>query len=156
MSELYIILTIVDAIENKRQGVIASAISTLTGLITDYQKSTPRCSRSGDSAFRCDAMVLGALIKSSISIGLWPPPAPPFTDISFCALSGKIRQMKVPTLCDTTGQTQERYGSRNISGHYRYESPACIGPCGIEESIEASLGSLEDQLCGLDISTFKA
>ena len=128
--------------------MIASAISTLTGLITDYQKSKPRCLRSRDSAFQCDAMVLGALIKSSVSIGLWPPPAPPFTGISFCTLSGQIRQMKVPTLCDTTGQTQERYGSRYIYDH--------IGLCGIKESIKASLRSLEDQLCGLDISTFKA
>lgn len=36
------------------------------------------------------------------------------------------------------------------------ELPAHIGPCGIKESIEAPLRSLEDQLCGLDISTFKA
>ena len=136
--------------------MIASAISTLTGLITDYQKSTPRCPRSGDSAFRCDAMVLGALIKSSISIGLWPPPAPPFTGISFCALTKQIRQMKVPTLCDTTGQTDERYGSRNNYDRYGYKSFAHIGLCGIKESIEASLRSLEDQLCEPDISTFKA
>ena len=158
-SELHIVLTIVDAIENKRQGVIASAISMLTGHITNYQNSTPRCARSGgsgDNAFKCDAMVLGALIKGSISIGLWPPPAPPFTDISFCALSGKIRQMKVPTLCDTIGQIKKRYGSRGSYDYYRDGLPADIGPCGIEESIEASLGSLEDQLCGLDISTFKA
>ncbi|OCK89655.1 uncharacterized protein K441DRAFT_734709 [Cenococcum geophilum 1.58] len=145
---------VLDAIENKRQGVIASAISMLTDLITNYQNSTPRCPRSGDNAFKCDAMVLGALIKSSISIGLWPPPAPPFTGISFCALSGQIHQMKVPTLCDTIGQTEGWYGSRGDYPYYdRGELPAHIG---IKESIEASFRSLEDQLCGLDISTFKA
>jgi len=137
--------------------VIASAISMLTSLIINYQNSTPRCPRSGDSAFKCDAMVLGALIKSSISIGLWPPPAPPFTGISFCALRRQIRQMKVPTLCDTIGQTEGRYGSRGDYVYYGGDgSPARIGPCGIKESIEASLRSFEDQLCGLDISTFKA
>jgi hypothetical protein len=136
--------------------VISSAISMLTGLITNYQNSTPRCPRSGDSAFKCDAMVLGALIKGSISIGLWPPPAPPFTDISFCALSGQIRQMKVPTLCDTIGRTERRYGSRGGFDYLMDGLPTHIGPCGIKESIEASLRSLEDQLCGLDISTFKA
>jgi hypothetical protein len=148
--------------------VIAIAISILTGLITNYQNSTPRCPRSGDSAFKCDAMVLGALIKSSVSIGLWPPPAPPFTGISFCTLSGQIRQMKVPTLCNTIGQTERWYGSKDYYGsrddygsgddydyYDRDELPAHIGPCGIKESIEASLRSLEDQLCGLDISTFK-
>jgi len=155
-SELHIILTIVDEIENKRQGVIASAISMLTDLITNYQNSTPRCPRSGDNTFKCDAMVLGALIKSSVSIGLWPPPAPPFTGISFCALSGQIHQMKVPTLCDTIGQTEGWYGSKDDYGYYDRDGlPAHIGPCGIKESIEASLRSLEDQLCGLDISTFK-
>jgi hypothetical protein len=45
--------------------------------------------------------------------------------------------MNIPTLCETIGQeTRIR--------------------CGIKESIEASLRSLEDQLCGLDFSIFKA
>jgi hypothetical protein len=76
--------------------------------------------------FKCDAMVLGALIKSFIRIGLWPPPAPPFTGISFCALGGQIRQMKVPTLCDTTSQTKGWYGSKNICDFYGDEFPACL------------------------------
>jgi hypothetical protein len=106
--------------------VISSAISMLTGLIGDYQNSAPRCLPKDDRAFQCDAMVLGALIKSSVSIGLWSPPAPPFIGMSFCHLSGQIRQMMVPTLCDTIGPgKRNRYydsdsedGLRvSISGH---------------------------------------
>jgi hypothetical protein len=37
--------------------VIASAIYMLTGLITNYQNSTPRCPPNGDSAFKCDFFI---------------------------------------------------------------------------------------------------
>lgn len=110
----------------------------LTDLIGDYQNSAPRCLRKDGRAFHCDAMVLGALIKSSMSIGLWPPPAPPFTGVSFCHLSGQIQQMNVPTLCEI-----KLADIRNRCLPFR-------------ESIEAPLKSLEDQLCGLDFSAFKA
>jgi hypothetical protein len=83
-------------------------------------------------------MVLGALIKSSMSIGLWPLPAPPFTGVSFCHLSGQIHQMNVLTLCEI----------KPADIQYR-----CLP---FRESIEASFKNLEDQLCGLDFSTFKA
>ncbi len=89
-------------------------------------------------------MVLGALIKNTISIGLWPPPAPPFTGVSFCHLSKQILEMRVPSLCDSIGQIKRGYGGIDVPD------------CGVKESIEASLRILENQLCGLDFSTFKA
>jgi hypothetical protein len=90
-------------------------------------------------------MVLGVLIKNTVSIGLWPPPAPPFTGVSFCHLSKQILEMRVLSLCDRIGQIKRKYVGIDVAD------------CGaVKESIEASIRILENQLCGLDLSTFKA
>jgi hypothetical protein len=90
-------------------------------------------------------MVLGALIKNTVSLGLWPPSPPPFTGMSFCHLSEQILEMRVPSSCDRIGQIKRGYGGVDVKD--------CGG---VKESIEASLRILENQLCGLDLSTFKA
>ena len=68
----------------------------LISLIEDYPKPVPRCTRNAildPEGFRCDTMVLGALRKNTVSIQLQPPPAPPFTGMSFCHLSKQILEM---------------------------------------------------------------
>jgi hypothetical protein len=93
-------------------------------------------------------MVLGALIKGSMSIGLWPSPAVPFIGVSFCHLSKQIREMRIPTMCELTGRVK-----RNSLVPISMRTMEC---CGIRKSIEASLRSLEDQLCGLEFSNFRS
>jgi hypothetical protein len=126
-----------------RQSGIANAISMLEKLITDYMDPKPHCSCPNGSNFKCDAMVLGALIKRSMEIGLWPIPPLSSISTSFHHLEESIRCMEIPIFCDS-----------NRIGYYNpnYNRGGC---CNIKGLIEVSLTSIEDQLCGLDLDTFK-
>jgi hypothetical protein len=126
-----------------RQSAIANAISMLEKLITDYMDPQPHCSGRNVSNFECDAMVLGALIKRSVGIGLWPIPPPSSISTSFHHLEESIRCMEIPIFCDF-----DRRGYYNS----KCNRDRC---CNIKGLIEASLTSMEDQLCGLDLDTFK-
>jgi hypothetical protein len=125
-------------IEGSRLKAVPNAIAVLQETLAKYQGNTSSCPRRDSLAFSCDAMVLGGLIKRMASIGLLPPPELPYKGLSFAGLAGQIRDMELPTLCDVR--------SRN---HYGLPS------CGIKPTIDASITSLEDHLCGLDLKDFR-
>ena len=130
-----------DAIERNRLQMVPNAIAVLRGTLAKYQGNTTCCSRGDSWASSCDAMVLGGLMKRMASVGLLPPPEPPYKDLSFAGLAKQVRDMELPTLCEVWPRR----------GHYGF-SPSS---CNIKTIVDASISSLEDQLCGLDLGDFR-
>ncbi len=101
-------------------------------------------------------MILGALIKSSKSIGIWPPPDSPYDNMSFEELVSGIRQMKIPTFCDEKAPKHRAsmytYDSDSDPNGDGTKDPVCAG---VKETVEASMTSLEDDLRGLDLESFQ-
>lgn len=81
-------------------------------------------------------MLLGALTKRMRSIGLLTRPEPPFPGFSFDGLAHRIRAFRFPSVHE-----------------YYYSRPS---GCGITSMINATLSSLENRLCGLNLSDFGA
>jgi hypothetical protein len=124
-------------VQEYRNKAITEVISVIYNDITTY--FTPDIISGRDSAsnqFACDANVLGSLLKSSATIGIWPRPEAPYHGITFSSLASKIREMKV---LDTCNRRDSFYNQR---GH------------GIRDAIEASIRSLEGQFCGLKLDFF--
>lgn len=101
--------------------------------------------RDKDGAFRCDAMVLGMLIKREKSIGIWPPPDSPYQGLSFKNLAQQIRAMVLMTACEEAYNNEKRrygYGSS-------YEKPSCEVK---ERLIQSSISPLEQKHFGLSLN----
>jgi hypothetical protein len=79
-----------DKLETCRQEAICEAVAAIDSLIVEYQQPNTHCPRKdgidGNRVSACDAMVLGALIKSSMEIGLWPVPEEPYDSKSFLSV----------------------------------------------------------------------
>jgi hypothetical protein len=105
-------------------------------LIIKYSTSEILC--HNDNQFACDAVVLGSLLKGSATIGIWPQPKEPFDGMTFKELASQILEMQVLDDCN------QRQGPYYYSGNRH----------GVKDSIEASIRSLEDQLCGLNLKDF--
>ncbi|KAL5321956.1 hypothetical protein ACEPPN_009921 [Leptodophora sp. 'Broadleaf-Isolate-01'] len=121
---------ILDAINANRAAAIKGAIKIIHDLVQKYTEPTVHCPHGG---FKCDATVLGSVIKNAAEVCLWPPPDDydaPFTDVT-----DAIRSMEIVTSC-----TQ-------AEGEAKFEH-------GVDSFIEASLLAIEDGLCGLDIEDF--
>ena len=101
-------------------------------------------------------MILGALIKSSKKIGIWPPPDSPYDSTSFGELVSSIRQMKIPTFCDEKAPEHRTsmYTYDSDSDQYEYGTKDIVC-AGVKEIVEASMRSLEDGLRGLDPESFQ-
>jgi hypothetical protein len=90
--------------------------------------------------YACDAMVLGSLMKSSRKIGVWPKPEAPFAGRKFKDLARAIRSIRILDVCNKT--RSRRLTSLSLSSNCH----------GLEDSIEASMKSLEAGLDGLELS----
>jgi hypothetical protein len=92
--------------------------------------------------YACDSMVLGSLMKSSRKIGIWPKPEAPFNGRKFKDLARAIRSIKILDVCKKgSSQRWNLYGP----------SSNCHG---LEDSIEASMKSIEAGLDGLELSDY--
>jgi hypothetical protein len=84
-------------------------------------------------------MILGSLVRGSDAIRLWPIPTEPFAGLIFCEILDQIRTIQIFDLCDIDGN------------RYRKSHDAH----GVRDRPVASMNSLKDTLCGLDIWDFK-
>lgn len=84
-------------------------------------------------------MLLGALTKGMRSIGLLTRPEPAFPGFSFDGLAHNIRAFRFP-----------------LVHNYKRSHYSRSSDCRITSMINATLSSLEDSLCGLDLSDFGA
>ena len=99
------------------------------------------CDGSLDDELRyaCDSMVLGSLMNSSRKIGVWPKPEAPFNGTKFKDLARAIRTIRILDVC-------------NKSSSRRWNSHGPPSNChGLEDTIEASMTSIEAGLDGLEL-----
>ncbi|KAF7869635.1 hypothetical protein EAF04_004419 [Stromatinia cepivora] len=118
-------------VDEKRQNTIDQTIQILSDMISNYQGSTLMCptttapasiSQSNSTTIKpslshmarfsnsvsiashrqdCDSMVLGSLIKSATSKGLFPlPQAPLHNSLSFYTIKSKLEALEVTTGCN--------------------------------------------------------
>ena len=112
-----------------------------------YQGPTQHCRTffSGNRVKKntaCDGLILGSLLKSAAMNGLWPPPPHPYTGLTFSGMLTRARMLDVTALCDEPIST---FSAGNI-----------IAPShGVKQSICAQMDTLENNMNGLDLKTFK-
>ncbi len=121
-----------------------TAIAVIHTLITRYMDGQIICDGGLDDELRyaCDAMVLGSLMKGSHKIGVWPKPEAPFSGRKFKDLARAIRSIRILDVC-------------NKSSSRRFSSLGPSSNChGLEDSIAASMKSIEAGLNGLELSDY--
>ncbi|KAG4440524.1 hypothetical protein IFR05_003994 [Cadophora sp. M221] len=96
---------VINRIESKRQTGVASLLSTITAIINIYNKSKVICGtnfKGNLSIYRyaCDSMVVGSLLKSASSHGLWPLPLVPYSGRSIKQTAETIRVLQLVAMCD--------------------------------------------------------
>ena len=121
-----------------------SAVTVIHTLINRYLEGRTICNGAFDEelGYACDAMVLGSLLKSSRKIGIWPKPEAPFSGRKFKDLARAIRSIKILDVCKKTS-------SRRL--HMLGPSSNCHG---LEDSIAASMKSIEAGMDGLELSDY--
>lgn len=123
-----------DKIQEHRNEAIEGIITVIYDYIAKHLTPDILCSDGGD--FACDAQVLGSLLKSSLTIGIWPRPAIPYRGITFSRLATQTREMQISDEC----AYRNGYSYGRGCGH------------GIKDTINASIKSLEDQYPGLKLA----
>ncbi|KAL2071709.1 hypothetical protein VTL71DRAFT_12944 [Oculimacula yallundae] len=122
---------IIDAINVNRKVAIQKVLGIVRDIIQRYSGPTNQCKKGG---FKCDATVLGSFIKYASMSGLWPAPDDAFGE-PLTSFTEILRDIDVVTSCtETEGQPKVEHG--------------------VDSFIEASLLTIEDSLCGLDIADF--
>jgi hypothetical protein len=122
---------------------VDEVISELHKILREYQKDTRRCpSKDTDLSFKCDAMVLGALTKGLMHLGVLTRPEPPYEGLSVKNLDHELQNLKIPTGCGGLG------------GHK--EHPNTKGQCGIvKDRIIQFMRGLRQRYPGLDMKELK-
>ncbi|THV45185.1 hypothetical protein BGAL_0519g00020 [Botrytis galanthina] len=143
---------VVDKIESCRLEGIRKLCKIVQDTITEYQSSSCFCSAANipwviDNSYEhhgiandlpsyrndCDSMVLGSLIKSAVSNGLYPLPEEPYTSWSLYSLTAKVKLLKADSLCFKL--TQRELEDHNITENIResikdvYKSRLTLAAC---------------------------
>lgn len=113
-------------------------IQVIHDLITKYSSPETICCR--DDGFVCDAILLGSLVKSAAAIGISPRPKRPYPGITFKGLAKQIQEMQILDCCRSRGGFSSSY-NHGIKDH------------GVRELIEATMRSLGDGMCGLELQS---
>ncbi|TGO38694.1 hypothetical protein BHYA_0069g00130 [Botrytis hyacinthi] len=127
---------VVDKLESCRLEGIRKAVKILQETITEYQSVSRKCSatevpkvvdssgnrRSIDNDLSthrndCDSMVLGSIIKSAVSNGLYPLPKQPYTSWSLESLTAKVNLLTADSLCFK--YTKEELEDHNVIGNIK-------------------------------------
>lgn len=87
-----------EEIDKLRQRDISSALSELEALVVKFQSPRPNiCPRSEDM---CADLLLGSLLRSALSLKLWPLPQKPYENLSYMGVSSAIRALKIQSFCE--------------------------------------------------------
>jgi hypothetical protein len=121
-----------------------SAITVIHTLINKYLDGQTVCDGAWEEEFgyACDATILGSLMKSSRKIGIWPKPEAPFSGKKFKDLARAIRGIRILDVCKKTSSRRLHLLGPSNNGH------------GLEDSIEASMKSIEAGMDGLELSDY--
>ncbi|KAL5321940.1 hypothetical protein ACEPPN_009905 [Leptodophora sp. 'Broadleaf-Isolate-01'] len=96
---------VLDRIERHRQAIIASLLGTIIGIMGAYNKASVICpSIYNDNLesrnYACDSMIVGSMLKSASSQGLWPLPLAPYPGRSIKQTAEETRKLKLVAMCD--------------------------------------------------------
>ncbi|KAJ5041272.1 uncharacterized protein L3040_005820 [Drepanopeziza brunnea f. sp. 'multigermtubi'] len=107
---------IIDNILSRRLKAIQSCFDVIGRYIDVLQAKKPRCtsSRSESHRYTCNNILLGSLLESSTSLGLWPPADAPYKDLNFTFLAREVMQIKVVSFCSKMGYTNHPTGSHGV------------------------------------------
>ncbi|KAI9048420.1 hypothetical protein LZ554_007256 [Drepanopeziza brunnea f. sp. 'monogermtubi'] len=107
---------IIDNILSRRLKAIQSCFDVIGRYIDVLQAQKPRCtsSRSESHRYTCNNILLGSLLESSASLGLWPPADAPYKDLNFTFLVREVMQIKVVSFCSKMGYTNQPTGSHGV------------------------------------------
>lgn len=123
----------------RRNKAIRNSFDIISRSIDVLQVSTPRCtsSRHEPHRYTCNNVLLGSLLESSTKLGLWPPPDPPYTDLTFKFVVHEIMQIKVVSFCSKLGYTNQPSGSH-----------------GLKAEIGSDLAKVKTRFSGLNLKDF--
>jgi hypothetical protein len=136
---------ILEKIENERKYIIYTLVYMVKGITNRYihEWVCPTKLIHGISSSNhrqaCDAMSLGSLIKSAISVNMWPIPQDPYHGLTVLNVTKSARCLKITSLCDTVGKIAPEEDR---------------GAHGYNKSIKRSIGNREDEARGFDLEDF--
>ncbi len=139
-----------DEIWRSREKAISKAISVVQDLIKKYLGSKNLCNsnhtrchnRNVNAKAACDAQILGSLLRSAATKGLWPPPSVPYHDMSWQATACKIREIDVTSACDV-------FCNRDCHP-YNFEATH-----GVKQLLASKMDFLNLKMDGLELEDFK-
>ncbi|KAF7912954.1 uncharacterized protein EAF01_001975 [Botrytis porri] len=126
ISSLPIPQIVLDELEKSRQHAIAEVVDLCDYTIQRYQNNSSKysirtiCGEDRESyRKKCDAMMLGMLLKGAIEQQIYPLPTKPYKEWSFSILEKKIKCIKPTSLCAAMSlipdvQSDQDHGISNI------------------------------------------
>ncbi|KAE9378227.1 hypothetical protein N431DRAFT_435400 [Stipitochalara longipes BDJ] len=136
------------AISDARRKGIQDAIAVVEYTIMKYQGPAQHCRTffSGNRVKKntaCDGLILGSLLKSASMNGLWPPPPHPYIGHTFSGIVTRARSLEITAFCEEPLSTFSTGPGNIVPSH------------GVKQSICAQMDTLEGNMNGLELKTFK-
>ncbi|CZR60555.1 uncharacterized protein PAC_10451 [Phialocephala subalpina] len=130
---------VIEEISRRREQAIKRSFEVLERNIDMLQSGSPRCTstRHEPHRFTCDAILLGSLLESSSKLGVWPPPEPPYLEVTFKNLIVDMNQLNLSSYCTKMGFTNQ-----SSSSH------------GMKTEIGSALSKVRNRLSGLNLRDF--
>lgn len=94
-----------DEIEEHRQKGVSDLLGSIEKIASTYDSSHVNCrgnfgEDTDSKRYACDGLILGTLLKSASSVGLWPLPEPPYMGMSITQTADKLKDLKIMAMCD--------------------------------------------------------
>ncbi|XMA07479.1 hypothetical protein WAI453_000270 [Rhynchosporium graminicola] len=130
---------VIDSILSRRIKAIRNCLDVIGRYIDMLQLSSPRCTSSRNESHRytCNNVLLGSLLESSTSLGLWPPADAPYPDLNFRFVAHEVMQIRIVSFCSKMGFTNQPAGSH-----------------GVKAEMTAAIGKLKTRYSGLYLKDF--
>lgn len=103
----------------------------------------PHCPKGNDD---CEAMLLGSLLRSAASQGIWPIPQVPYNLISTAELVRRLRMFRIRSLCRINLVRSDRSALAATTLDAEH---------GVTETISDMIDVLEDSYQGLSLKDFE-
>ncbi|CAG8957478.1 hypothetical protein HYFRA_00011459 [Hymenoscyphus fraxineus] len=99
------LITFAEEIDRLRQHDICLALSKIGALIKRLQSPQPKLCPA--SIFICESSLLGSLLRSALSLKLWPLPEKPYEQLSFHDVSSSIKKLEILSYCQANHKGQD-------------------------------------------------
>ncbi|CAG8978375.1 hypothetical protein HYALB_00010394, partial [Hymenoscyphus albidus] len=96
---------VIEEVDRLRQHDICLALSKIGALIKRLQSPQPKLCPA--SIFICESSLLGSLLRSALSLKLWPLPEKPYEQLSFHDVSSSIKKLEILSYCQANHKGQD-------------------------------------------------